>query len=135
MFTVVNAGFFGLNTAVGGELLAALTGSSVTLWTWVIGLAQTVLVLFCMRVLEPFYRYTVAVFLICYGALTFYLFAHYSVSIPVSRGALQWGPALTTILSLSILAWCYKLSTVSRFAVPKGRERGGSAGYFLAPSR
>lgn len=31
-------------------------------------------------------------------------------------------------------ACCYKLSTVSRFAVPKGREKHGSVGYFLAPS-
>lgn len=134
LFTVVNAGFFGLNTAVGGQLLGALSHSSVTLWTWVIGLAQTVLVLFGMRLLEPFYRYTALLFVVCYGGLTVYLFNHYSVRIPHSKGGLQWGPALTTILSLSILAWCYKLSTVSRFAVPKGREKHGSVGYFLAPS-
>ncbi len=134
LFTVVNAGFFGLNTAVGGQLLGALSHSSMTLWTWVIGLAQTVLVLFGMRVLEPFYRYTALLFVVCYGGLTVYLFNRYSVSIPHSKGHLQWGPALTTVLSLSILAWCYKLSTVSRFAVPKGREKRGSAGYFLAPS-
>lgn len=58
LFTVVNAGFFGLNTAVGGQLLGALSHSSVRLWTCLIGLAQTVLVLFGMRALEPFYRYT-----------------------------------------------------------------------------
>ena len=56
LFTVVNAGFFGLNTAVGGQLLGALAHSSTTLWTWVIGIAQTVLVLFGMRWLEPLNR-------------------------------------------------------------------------------
>jgi purine-cytosine permease-like protein len=134
LFTVVNAGFFGLNTAVGGQLLGALAHSNPTLWTWVIGLAQTILVLFGMRVLEPFYRYTSVLFLLCYGALTAYLFAHFSITIPHSRGSLQWGPALTTVLSLSILAWTYKLSTVSRFAVPKGKEGNRSRWFFLAPS-
>jgi nucleobase:cation symporter-1, NCS1 family len=134
LFTVVNAGFFGLNTAVGGQLLGAIAHSDPTLWTWIIGIAQTVLVLFGMRVLEPFYRYTALLFVLCYGALTAYLFNHYSLSIPRSHGHLQWGPALTTVLSISILAWTYKLSTVSRFAVPKGREKGRSSGYFLAPS-
>jgi purine-cytosine permease-like protein len=134
LFTVVNAGFFGLNTAVGGQLLGALAHSNATLWTWLIGLAQTALVLFGMRVLEPFYRYTSVVFLLCYGALTVYLFSHFTITVPHSHGALQWGPALTTVLSLSILAWTYKLSTVSRFAVPKGRERGSGHGFFLAPS-
>jgi purine-cytosine permease-like protein len=135
LFTVVNAGFFGLNTAVGGQLLGAIAHSNPTLWTWVIGLAQTVLVLFGMRVLEPFYRYTSVLFLACYGALTAYLFIHFKITVPHSHGSLQWGPALTTVLSLSILAWTYKLSTVSRFAVPKSPKHGErSAAFFLAPS-
>jgi purine-cytosine permease-like protein len=133
LFTVVNAGFFGLNTAVGGQLLGALAHSSATLWTWIIGLAQTALVLFGMRVLEPFYRYTSVLFVLCYGALTAYLFAHFHVTVPHSHGSLQWGPALTTILSLSILAWTYKLSTVSRFAIPKAR-RERSVAFFTVPS-
>jgi len=44
------------------------------------------------------------------------------------------GPALTTILSLSILAWTYKLSTVTRFAMPKGPEERTTPSYFLAAS-
>lgn len=134
LFTVVNAGFFGLNTAVGGQLLGALAHSDATLWTWVIGLAQTILVLFGMRVLEPFYRYTSVLFIVCYGALTAYLFTHFSITVPHSHGSLQWGPALTTVLSLSILAWTYKLSTVSRFATPKEPGAGRSPRFFLAPS-
>ncbi|MBV9334560.1 MAG: cytosine permease, partial [Solirubrobacterales bacterium] len=134
LFTVVNAGFFGLNTAVGGQLLGALAHSDPTLWTWVIGLAQTILVLFGMRVLEPFYRYTSVLFIVCYGALTVYLFSHFSITVLHSHGQLHWGPALTTILSLSILAWTYKLSTVSRFALPKPRHGGRSFAFFLAPS-
>jgi nucleobase:cation symporter-1, NCS1 family len=134
LFTIVNAGWFGLNTAVGGQLLGALAHSNATLWTWVIGLAQTLLVLFGMRVLEPFYRYTAVLFLLCYGALTAYLFTHFSITVPHSHGSLQWGPALTTVLSLSILAWTYKLSTVSRFAKPKARTGEFSPAFFLAPS-
>jgi nucleobase:cation symporter-1, NCS1 family len=134
LFTVVNAGFFGLNTAVGGQLLGAIAHSDPTLWTWVIGLAQTVLVLFGMRVLEPFYRYTSVLFLVCYGGLTVYLFTHFTITVPHRQGSLQWGPALTTVLSLSILAWTYKLSTVSRFAVPKPPGAGRSPGFFLAAS-
>jgi purine-cytosine permease-like protein len=134
LFTVVNAGWFGLNTAVGGQLLGAIAHSNATLWTWVIGIAQTVLVLFGMRVLEPFYRYTSVLFVVCYGALTAYLFTHFSIIVPHRHGALQWGPALTTVLSLSILAWTYKLSTVSRFAKPKAATRERSPGFFLAPS-
>jgi purine-cytosine permease-like protein len=134
LFTIVNAGWFGLNTAVGGQLLGALAHSNATLWTWVIGIAQTVLVLFGMRVLEPFYRYTSVLFVVCYGALTAYLFSHFSITVPHSHGALMWGPALTTVLSLSILAWTYKLSTVSRFAKPKPRTGGFSRAFFLAPS-
>jgi purine-cytosine permease-like protein len=134
LFTAVNAGFFGLNTAVGGELLGALAHTSATPWTWLIGAAQTVLVLFGMRWLEPFYRWTSILFIVCYGALVVYLFAHFDVHLPHSEGHLEWGPALTTILSISILAWTYKLSTVSRFAVPAGKEKRGRASYFLAPS-
>jgi purine-cytosine permease-like protein len=87
LFTIVNAGWFGLNTAVGGQLLGALAHSNATLWTWAIGIAQTVLVLFGMRVLEPFYRYTSVLFVVCYGALTAYLFAHFSITVPHSHGA------------------------------------------------
>ncbi len=134
LFTVVNAAFFGLNTAVAGQLLGALAHSSATPWTWLIGIVQTVLVLIGMRLLEPFYRYTALLFVVCYGVLTYYLFANHSLHLVHSHGSLAWGPALTTVLSISILAWTYKLSTVSRFAVPTGQERHGRAGYFLMPS-
>lgn len=135
LFTVVNIGFFGLNTAVAGTLLAAIAhSSSATPWTWLVGILQTGAVLLGMRFLEPLYRYTALVFVVCYGILTGYLFTKYSVSIPGAHGSLQWGPALTTILSLSILAWTYKLSTVTRFAVPKGPEERTTPSYFLAAS-
>jgi purine-cytosine permease-like protein len=45
-----------------------------------------------------------------------------------------WGPALSTVLTFSILAWTYKLSTTSRFAVPSAKTGGTIASYFLAPS-
>ncbi len=135
LFTVVNIGFFGLNTAVAGTLLAAIAhSSSATPWTWVVGMLQTAAVLVGMRFLEPLYRYTALVFVICYGILTGYLFANYTIAIPAASGSLQWGPALTTILSLSILAWTYKISTVTRFARPKGSGERTTPSYFLAAS-
>lgn len=135
LFTVVNIGFFGLNTAVAGTLLAAIAhSSSATPWTWLVGMLQTAAVLIGMRFLEPLYRYTALLFVICYGILTGYLFANYNITIPGVHGSLQWGPALTTILSLSILAWTYKLSTVTRFARPKEPGQSTTPGYFLAAS-
>ncbi len=38
------------------------------------------------------------------------------------------------MLTFSILAWTYKLSTTSRFAVPSSKTGGTRASYFLAPS-
>jgi purine-cytosine permease-like protein len=46
----------------------------------------------------------------------------------------NWGSALSIVLTFSILAWTYKLSTTSRFAVPASRTGGMKASYFLAPS-
>jgi purine-cytosine permease-like protein len=135
LFTVVNIGFFGLNTAVAGTLLAAIAhSSSGTPWTWLVGLLQTAAVLVGMRFLEPFYRYTALVFVVCYGVLVGYLIAHYHLSVPASHGSLHWGPALTTILSLSILAWTYKLSTVTRFARPRAPGEPTTPGWFFAAS-
>jgi purine-cytosine permease-like protein len=135
LFTLVNAGWFGLNTAIGAQILNALAPVSSTFWMWVVGGVQVVLVLFGMKWLEYFYRYTSALFVVCYGALAVYLFTHYSLTAPQPHGTLHWGLALTTILSFSILAWTYKTSTVSRFAEPAGRTHGPkNAAYFLAPS-
>lgn len=135
LFTVVNIGFFGLNTAVAGTLLAAIAhSSSATPWTWLVGLLQTGAVLIGMRFLEPLYRYTALLFVVCYGILTGYLLANYNIAVPGAHGSLNWGPALTTILSLSILAWTYKLSTVTRFARPKAPGERTTASYFLAAS-
>jgi purine-cytosine permease-like protein len=135
LFTLANAGWFGLNTAIGGMILNALAPVNPSFWMWVVGAVQVVLVLFGMKWLEYFYRYTSLLFVVCYGALAVYLFTHFHLHTPAASGALNWGFALTTILSFSILAWTYKISTVSRFAVPADRSSGPStAAYFLAPS-
>ena len=133
LFTLVNLGWFGLNTAVGGKILAGITGWSQTGWDWVVGLVQVVLVLFGMKWLERFYRYTTLILIVCYAALAGYLFSHYTVSPPGASAAMQWGPALTTVVTFSILAWTYKLSTTSRFCVPVQRT-GHRASYFFAAS-
>ncbi|TCP49359.1 purine-cytosine permease-like protein [Tamaricihabitans halophyticus] len=134
LFTVVNLGWFGLNTAVGASILAAITDTSFVLWCIVVGGVQIVLVVFGMKWLERFYRYTTALMIICYGALVVYLALNYELTWPEQQVPMNWGSALTIILSFSILSWTYKLSTVSRFAVPVERTGGSRASYFLSPA-
>ncbi|NMP22791.1 purine-cytosine permease family protein [Sulfobacillus harzensis] len=133
LFTFVNMGWFGLNTAVAGETLQAITHMSGTLWFWIIGVVQVVLVLFGMKWLEYFYRYTSVVLLVCYGVLAYLLFSRFHVAMPGATAPMAWGTAITTVVTFSILAWTYKVSTVSRFATPASEPKGRTA-FFLAPS-
>lgn len=132
LFSVVNLGWFGLNTAVGAEILAAITHSSAVLWDCIVGAAQVVLVLYGMKWLERFYRYTTALLIVCYLALSVYLVVHFTLHTPRQTQPMSWGTALTAVLTFSILAWAYKISTTSRFAVPYEDTGGTTAGYFLA---
>src|SRR5580700_5259997 len=134
LFSLVNLGWFGLNTEVGAEILAAITHSSVYIWDVIVGGLQVVLVLFGMKWLERFYRYTVLVLIAAYLALTIYLIMHFTLHYPGQTEQINWGSALSTVLTFSILAWTYKLSTTSRFAVPSAKTGGTRPSYFLAPS-
>jgi purine-cytosine permease-like protein len=134
LFSLVNLGWFGLNTEVGAEILSAITHSSVYLWDVIVGGLQLTLVLFGMKWLERFYRYTVLILIAAYLALTIYLITHFHLHYPAQTTHITWGPALSTVLTFSILAWTYKLSTTSRFAVPSAKTGGTKASYFLAPS-
>lgn len=134
LFSLVNLGWFGLNTEVGAEILAGITHSSVYLWDVVVGGIQVILVLFGMKWLERFYRYTVLLLIAAYLALTIYLVTHFTLHYPGQTAPINWGMAFTTVLTFSILAWTYKLSTTSRFAVPSEKTNGTRASYFLAPS-
>ncbi|MCI0184235.1 purine-cytosine permease family protein [Sulfoacidibacillus ferrooxidans] len=133
LFTFVNMGWFGLNTAVAGDVLNGIFHANGSMWFWIIGIVQVILVLFGMKWLEYFYRYTSILLLVCYGALTWYLYSHFHIHSPQASESMQWGAAITTIVAFSILAWTYKLSTVSRFCVPKNSGRKHVM-YFLAPS-
>jgi purine-cytosine permease-like protein len=132
-FTFVNVGWFGLNTEVGGQILSAIFHLHGEFWFWAVGVIQVVLVLFGMKWLEYFYRYTSAILVVCYGTLSVYLFTHFHVRVPQSIGKTPWGGALTTILIFSILSWTYKISTVFRFAVSV-QKTSHRTRYFLAPS-
>jgi purine-cytosine permease-like protein len=134
LFSLVNLGWFGLNTEVGAEILAAITHSSVYVWDVIVGGLQLILVLFGMKWLERFYRYTVLLLIAAYLALTIYLITHFTLHYPHQTAQITWGPALSIVLTFSILAWTYKLSTTSRFAVPSSRTGGTRPAYFLAPS-
>lgn len=134
LFSLVNLGWFGLNTEVGASILASITHSSAYLWDVVVGAIQIVLVLFGMKWLERFYRYTVLLLIAAYLALTIYLVTHFKLPYPAQHAPMNWGFALTTVLTFSILAWTYKLSTTSRFARPASRTGGMRPSYFLAPS-
>ncbi|WP_020375412.1 purine-cytosine permease family protein [Sulfobacillus thermosulfidooxidans] len=133
LFTFVNMGWFGLNTEVAGQVLNAIFHSTGHLWFWIIGIIQVILVLFGMKWLEYFYRYTSVLLLVCYGALSVYLFTHFRVTVPAATVPMDWGSAITTVVSFSILAWTYKLSTVSRFCQPRLNASHQTA-FFLAPS-
>ncbi len=133
LFTLVNMGWFGLNTEVAGETLNAITHTSGNFWFWLIGVVQVVLVLFGMKWLEYFYRYTSVALLVCYGILADLLFSRYHVLMPAATAPMQWGTAITTVVTFSILAWTYKVSTVSRFAIPASQSKRRTA-FFLAPS-
>lgn len=133
LFTFVNMGWFGLNTAVAGQTLSAITHMSGSLWFWIIGAVQVILVIFGMKWLEYFYRYTSIVLLVCYGVLAYLLFSRYHVSMPHATQPMQWGTAVTTVVTFSILAWTYKVSTVSRFATPASNSSRRTA-FFFAPS-
>lgn len=134
LFTLVNLGWFGLNTAVGGEILAAVTHSSRILWDVIVGVVELVLVLFGMKWLERFYRYTTVALIVCYAALIVYLFLHFPLHTPAQTEPMNWGKALTTVLTISLFAWAYKLSTSSRFCVSADRTGGQRPSYFLAAS-
>jgi purine-cytosine permease-like protein len=134
LFSLVNLGWFGLNTEVGAEILAGITHSSVYLWDIVVGGIQVILVLFGMKWLERFYRYTVLLLIAAYVALTIYLVTHFTLHYPGATAQINWGSAFSTVLTFSLLAWTYKLSTTSRFAVPSAKTKGTRASYFLAPS-
>ena len=136
LYTIVGAGWFGLNTDVGGQILAAIFPGYGITWYVLLGVVQIALVFFGMDVLEKFYNYTAVVFLLCYAVLAYYLFTRYSFVMPVSKGGVDWGKDIDLILSFSLLAWAYIFPTVTRFCPPtspaeKTRSR---ALYMLAPS-
>ena len=136
LYTIVGAGWFGLNTDVGGQILGAIFPGYGMMWYLLLGVVQIALVFFGMEVLQKFYNYTALVFLLCYGVLSYYLFTRYTLALPAGRGPVAWGRDIDLILSFSLLAWAYIFPTVTRFctrpsAEEKPRDR---ALYMLAPS-
>ncbi|MGA7539066.1 MAG: cytosine permease [Steroidobacteraceae bacterium] len=136
LYTIVGAGWFGLNTDVGGQILGTIFPGYGVMWYLILGVVQIALVFFGMEVLEKFYQYTALVFLVCYAVLAYYLFTRYPFALPVAKGAVAWGKDIDLILSFSLLAWAYIFPTVTRFCPPsspteKPLERSR---YMLAPS-
>ena len=119
LYALVGAAWFGLNTAVGAEIVGALVPKWAGGALIVLGVAQTVLVLFGMPLLEKFYRYTGPIFVLCYGVLAYYLFSRYPFSWPIQRAPVDWGRDIDLVLSFSLLAWAYDFPTVTRFCVPR----------------
>lgn len=140
LYTIAGAGWFGLNTDVGGQILTTLYPSVGSLlhgsfWYWTLGIFQTLLVFLGMKWLERFYNYTAVIFIVCYAILCFYLVRDYAVTIPWwSTATVHWGSVVETILSFSLLAWAYEFSTVSRFCPPatSDESRASKAAYFSA---
>jgi purine-cytosine permease-like protein len=136
LYTIVGAGWFGLNTDVGGQILGTIFPGHGMLWYLVLGVIQIALVFFGMEVLEKFYNYTALVFLLCYAVLAYYLFARYPFALPPQVGAVRWGKDIDLILSFSLLAWAYIFPTVTRFCLPPtaAEKPVRRALYMLAPS-
>ncbi len=135
LYTIVGAGWFGLNTDVGGQILSTLFPGHGVLWYLVLGALQIALVFFGMDVLEKFYNYTALVFLLCYAVLAYYLFHRYAFVMPRQTGAIAWGKDIDLILSFSLLSWAYIFPTVTRFCPPSTPDETLSrrAAYMLAP--
>lgn len=134
LYTIVGAGWFGLNTDVGGRILSTIYPGHGALWYWLLGIGQTMLVFLGMKWLEWFYKYTALIFLVSYAVLIGYMISRYSIVIPHASGVTHWGGVTETILSFSLLAWAYEFSTVSRFCTPAEatRSAGRRAVYFSA---
>lgn len=135
LYTVVGAGWFGLNTDVGGQILATIFPGHGVMWYLVLGAIQIALVFFGMEVLEKFYNYTALVFLLCYAVLAYYLFERYPFVMPRQVGPIAWGKDIDLILSFSLLAWAYIFPTVTRFCPPPTPDEKPvrRALYMLAP--
>lgn len=136
LYTVVGAGWFGLNTDVGGRILDSLFPGYGLTWYLLLGALQIGLVFFGMEVLEKFYKYTAVLFLLCYAVLTWYLFSRYALTLPVAHGAVPWGRDIDLILSFSLLAWAYDFPTVTRFCTPwvPGEAMSRSLQYAAMPA-
>ncbi len=136
LYTIVGAGWFGLNTDVGGQILGTIFPGHGMMWYVILGVIQIGLVFFGMEVLEKFYNYTALVFLLCYAVLAYYLFVRYPFVMPRQVGVVEWGKDVDLILSFSLLAWAYIFPTVTRFCPPPtpAETRARRAIFMLAPS-
>ncbi|WP_163095704.1 cytosine permease [Acidithiobacillus ferrianus] len=136
LYTVLGAGWFGLNTDVGGNILGTLFPGFGILWYIVLGVLQMVLVFFGMEMLEKFYQYTALLFLLCYAVLAYYLFTRHPFVFPVATQRVDWGQDIDWVLSFSLLAWAYDFPTVTRFCVPWTAQEKPSdrALYLLSPA-
>jgi len=136
LYTIVGAGWFGLNTDVGGKILDTLFPDLGMLWYIVLGVLQITLVFFGMEVLEKFYKYTALLFLLCYAVLAYYLFTQHAFVLPVTTRTVDWGKDIDLVLSFSLLAWSYDFPTVTRFCVPPTAQEKASDRvlYLLAPA-
>ncbi len=135
LYTIVGAGWFGLNTDVGGQILSTLYPGYGMLWYWLLGIGQTALVFLGMKWLERFYNWTALIFIASYGVLIYYMITRFPLVLPFeAASSVHWGAIIQTILSFSLLAWAYEFSTVSRFCPPKTADERPArrAAYFSA---
>lgn len=133
LYTFVNMGWFGLNLAVGAEILEAVTGLSFVFWSIVLGVLQIVLVIFGAKWLNYFYIVTAPLLVISYAILAYYLFSTYHPNLSTMMDpstTINWGNLMDFILTFSILSWTYKITTITRFAKP---YKGFSLSFFLSP--
>ncbi|MGC8609597.1 MAG: cytosine permease, partial [Thermoplasmata archaeon] len=137
VFTFVNLGWFGLNDVTGGLILASVTHTESWIWFFFMAAFQIILVIFGAKYLEKFYRYTSAVLIASYLILAYFLFSSYHISMSSAifpTSSFSWGSAIGIILAFSILAWAYKISTITRFARSSyaSEEKSEKIKFFVA---
>ena len=124
LYTIVGAGWFGLNTDVGGQILSTLYPGYGMLWYWLLGIGQTALVFLGMKWLERFYNWTALIFIASYGVLIYYMVTRFPLVLPFeATGSVHWGAIIQTILSFSLLAWAYEFSTCLLYTSPSPRDK------------
>ncbi len=137
IFTFVNLGWFGLNDVTGGLIIGSVTNTNPDIWFFFMAIFQIVIVIFGAKYLEKFYRYTSVILVASYSILAYFLFSSYKLHFSIimfPASSFSWGSSIGLVLAFSIMAWAYKVSTITRFAKSSNDDEKNASKikYFIA---